>query len=83
MTYSAAVDVSFVGIPSIILSILDKVASRLAASVAPAASAGMFTSVAASALIVGTILDVEAVVSFQWPALHYQFFVSLAHLPSL
>jgi hypothetical protein len=59
MTYSAAVDVSSVGISSINLSIPDKVASRLAASMAAAAWVDVFASAVASALVVGTILVAE------------------------
>jgi hypothetical protein len=60
MTYSTAADVSSIGIPSINLSILNKVASRLAASVTAAASTDMFALAAASALTVGAILNADA-----------------------
>jgi hypothetical protein len=60
MTCSAAADVSSVGIPSINLSIPDRVASKLAASVVAATSADVFALVVASTLEVGAILDAEA-----------------------
>jgi membrane protease subunit (stomatin/prohibitin family) len=86
MICSAAATISYVVIFNSNLSILDKVVSRLAASMVAAASAEVFASAVASVLAVGTILDTEAeggvfsIDCITLPILHffspYAFFVA-------